>query len=103
MFENKVQRAYLAWVARLDTPEKWIAQIKISAPELQAELLSGVDAPSLGISEREFLETLTYLEPHIRADPAATAYWALRSDFELIERQRRSEQPKMHGPPDIRP
>jgi len=91
-FESKMRRAYLAWVAGLDTSEKWIAQMKVAEPELQAELLSKIDNRSLGISAREFLNALISLEPYIPSDPAASAYWELRRGFEEIERQRRSER-----------
>jgi hypothetical protein len=93
MFYTTWRRLYLNWIARLDTPEKWIAEIKAADAELQAELLTDVDNRSLRISPGEFLGLLTALEQSMLGDPAATAYWALRDKYEAIERQRRSERP----------
>ncbi len=93
LFANKMRRAYLAWIAQLDTPEKWAEQIRQGDAEMQAELLRGVDNASLGVSPREFLSIITTMERHIqKRDPAATAYWSLRNDLEQIDRQGRSER-----------
>lgn len=71
--------------------EDWAAMLRRARPDLQRELLSNFDHQSFNVSPARFHDALVGVAGAVKAEPALSRYWILRSKMEAIERQARVE------------
>jgi Caspase domain/NACHT domain len=73
------------------TPQEFRFAIIQSDAKIQEQWLANVSRAQMQISSAEYLQLLFDVEPHIKKEPAASAYWRLRSEVEQVIRQSQLE------------